>query len=365
MSHSLHHRSRLSLGGALAALALGLTLATCGAPATPPPPALTPVRELRLYNWVDYMPPAVLEAFQAESGVTVVQEYFDTVEDAVVNIRAGHRFDVAVIDLDYIPSLVAAGRLAELDHRHIPNRINISPNFRDLATDPENRYSIPYTWGTTGLVARSDLIPFPVTRWADLWDPRLAGRLVARKQPTELISVALKAAGFALNSEDPVQLEIALAHLIELKPRLVLVDSDPENGVAPLLTGERWVLVGWSGDAITALREEPAITYRLPQEGTFLWGDAFVVSADSPARSTAEAFINFVLRPEISAAIVNAYGYPTANELAQPLLRTEYQDNPIIFPPLADLAGAEWYLPLTPDGEARYAAIWARFLAAP
>ena len=186
---------------------------------TDTPKKLTPTlaKELVLYNWVDDMPQSVLDAFTKEYGVKVNYLTFESQEEAVENILQGKVYDVAVLENPFIPSLIAAKRLAEIDFHHVPNFKNISANFRDLAIDPGNRYTVPYHYGTTGLLVRTDLIGNAVTSWTDLWDPRFAGKMALRLQPRELISITLLSLGYGLNSENPDEVNAAVDRLIALK----------------------------------------------------------------------------------------------------------------------------------------------------
>lgn len=350
---------------ALLLLALaGLTGCDDGKPPAPPPTSKPPLaKELVFYSWVEYMPPAVLDAFAKEYGVKVVYELYDSTEAAAASIRAGRRFDVATMEDQYLAPLVKDGLIAKLDYRNIPNFKNISPNFRDLIFDPGNEHSIPYNWGTTGLLVRSDLIQEPVTRWADLWNPRYAGKILARPLANELISITLKAQGYSRNSLDTAQLQAAQERLLALKPALSFVEVEADKAVAKLVSGEAAIMVGWMGDGVYASGKHPAIRYVLPEEGALLWGDSFIISAASPNQYTAEVFLNFLLRPEISARIVNEYFYATANEAAMPFIQPEIRDNPMIFPARQDFEKGEWYAPVSDEMQKRHSDIWNRFLA--
>lgn len=298
------------------------------------------------------MPQEVLEQFQAETWVCVLYTTYDSTEEAEATIKAGEiPFDVAVIENDVIPELAMDGLLAKIDRHNVPNFKNISPNFRDLVFDPENRYSVPYSCGTTGLLVRSDLAPAPVTRWADLWGPRYRGKIVMRKQGNETITIGLKSLGYPVNSEDPAQLEEALARLLELKKWVTFADVEKEAAVAPLLDGSATILVGWTGDAIYAHQENAAIQYVLPAEGMMLWGDSLVISAKSSQIETAELFLDFILRPDIGAQIITAYSYSSANQVALTLIDPALANDPILFPAEADFGKGVWYLPKSPQGK--------------
>lgn len=362
MIHALDFRR----GGVLVSILMTLIIpSACTSPAATPTPGIEPFAgELVLYNWADNIPKSVLDAFTAEYGVRVTYLTYGSMEEAVAQLRNGQFYDIAILENNNIKSLAAEGLLAAIDYQNVPNFKNISPNFRDLTFDPGNRYSIPYDYGTTGLLVRNDLVDPPLTRWADLWDPRFAGNIAVRPLAYELIGISLKSLGYPLNSEDPRVLEMALQHLLQLKPSLIFVDADTQKAIPTLLSGEAVVMVGWSNDALSARKENHNIAYLLPQEGTILWGESFVIPANSPNTRTAELFLNFVLQPEISAQIANGNRYATANEAAYPLIDPNLLADPIVFPPATIFNKSAWYLPLSPDGETLYADIWERFLAA-
>ncbi len=347
----------------LTILVFGL-LTACGGPSLQPTPQPL-AKELVLYDWPDDVPQSVLDDFTAEYGVQVTYLTYESMEEAMENIQAGKLYDVAVIESDSLPSLLADNLLAEIDHQNVPNFKNISANFRDLAYDPGNQHSIPYSWGTTGLLVRSDLVEQPVSQWADLWKPGYPGKLAVRPEPLELVGVALKSLGYSLNSENPAELLAAQERLMAIKPSVLFVDADTESAVAKLLSGEAALLVGYPGDALYASNQDPAIVYVLPQEGTFLWADNYVIPSQSSRKYTAELFINFLLRPEISARIVNEGYYATANEAAYPFIEPEIRNNPVIFPPQEAIENGEWYLPHPPQGQALYDQVWERFMSAP
>ncbi len=348
----------------LALLGLIGLLAACDSPSPPasPPPLAS---ELVFYNWVDNMPQAVLDDFTREYGVAVKLVTYESPEEAYANLRAGEVYDVAVVESRKIPTLVRENLLAEINHGNLPNFKNIAANFRDLAYDPSNRHSVPYSWGTVGLVVRGDLVAEPVTRWSDLWDPRYAGRVgFWFDMPREVIAIALKSLGYSGNSEAPAELEAALRHLLALKPQMLrLEEFDPNMATEVMNSGQAVLAMAWAGDALEGRELNPAIIHALPEEGALLWGDNFVVPANSSNRHTAEVFINYLLRPEVSARIVEELRYPTPNEAALPLIDLEILNDPIIFPPNADLKKAELILPLSPEGEERYAELWERFMA--
>jgi spermidine/putrescine transport system substrate-binding protein len=327
------------------------------------PTSIPLAKELVYYGWGDDIPQPVLDEFLKEYGVKVNCLAYDSQEEAIATIKAGEIYDVVLLESRFIPLLIKAGMLYELDHSIIQNTKNISANFRELAYDPNNRYSLPASWGTTGLVVRNDLITEPVTRWVDLWDPRYAGKVgIWMDEPREVIGLTLKSLGYSANSENPSELEDALASLLILKPRLVAFDdSNFSNPDGVMVTGQVVVSMGYAGDAMDAGEYNPAVSYILPQDGALIWNDAFVVPANSPNRYTAELFLDFLMRADISAMISNLYGYATPNEASYPFVDPEILDNPLVFPKSEDLVNAELILPLTPEGQQLYDDIWQRF----
>jgi spermidine/putrescine transport system substrate-binding protein len=320
-------------------------------------------KELVLYNWTDYMPKTVLDEFEKEYGVKIKYLTYDAAEEAASRISNGQiNFDVAVVDNDNLKNLITQNLLAKINLQQVPNFKNISANFRDWSADPGNLHSIPFNFGTTGLLVRSDLAATPVRHWSDLWDEQYAGKIAVRAQSTELISVALRSLGYPLNSEDPAQLQAALERLLSLKSRVRFVDTDTESAIKPLLDGEVVILLGWNGDAWLARDRNSAIDYVIPEDGTMLWGDSFVISAVSPNQSTAQVFINFLLRPEIGAEIVGAYHYATTNEAVRSLLPFDLANDPLIYPSNQFLLKNNFYCPLSPAGARLYQDIWAQMM---
>jgi spermidine/putrescine transport system substrate-binding protein len=301
--------------------------------------------------------------FEREYVASVRHEPFESQEEVVSWLRAGKRCDVAIIESQLIPGLVAAGLLAEIDFRNVPNFKNVSASFRGLATDPGNRHTVPYTYGTTGILVRTDLAGPSVSRWADLWDPRFAGRVAIRAQMRELVGLTLLALGHPPNSEEPRHLEEALAKMLQLKKTSVITEDDPQVAASLVAKGKVWLLEGFGEDYRLAKEMNPAIAYVFPAEGILLWSDNVVIPSSGRGKALAEAFIDFMLRPEIAARGANSEGYPVANEAAQALLKPELRNDPTAYPPLEKMRRAHFFTPLSPEGERRYAAVWERFLA--
>src|SRR5215211_9655 len=322
----------------------------------------THATELTLYNWIDYLPQSVMDAFTEEYGIAINYVYYETQEEAIQNIRAGEKYDLVVLPPELIPGLYTEGYLAPIDYSNVLNFKNVSPNFRDLAFDPGNKYSIPFHWGTTGILYRKDLVHKEITSWSDLWDPEFEGKVGIWPIPRSVIPITLKSLGYPANSEEPAHLQAALEKMLELRKKSFLV-SNVNSSIVPILAeGEAVIGYGWAYDALTI--EDAPITYIIPAEGSILWSDHFVIPANSPNKRTAELFLDFLLRPEISGKTINESYYPMANDAAIPFISPEIINNPIIYPPSEVIESSEITLSLSPEGLKLYEDIWQQFMDA-
>lgn len=341
-------------------LFLGMVLPACG-------PTVTPAaEEIVLYNWEGDIPASVLEGFTARYGIRVRYEVYESQEEAIENMRSGREYDVVVMESRFLPMLAEEKLLAKLNYENIVNFKNISPNFRDLIYDPGNQYSVPYSWGLTALVVQTDQVSKPVTRWTDMWDPDYAGRVaIWYGQPRETLAFVLKSLGYSANSENPAELEQALARLVELKPHLRYVeDYDSEIAVPAFQEGGIALLAGYSGDYLASREAGLQVQFVTPEEGALIWGDVFIVPARSAHQAAAEIFINYLLLPDVSAQIVNQKYYASANEAARNFIEPQILQEPSIYPADSVLEQAEILLPLSREGQRLYDDIWRRFLSA-
>jgi spermidine/putrescine transport system substrate-binding protein len=330
------------------------------------PPLYQHAEEITVYNWKGDIPQSVLDAFTHETKVGINYQTFNSQEEALASIRAGKVYDVVVIDGRFIPLLTQEGLLKQLNYENLLNFKYISPNFRSLAYDPDNSYSVPYSWGTTGLLVNTGMAHNQVNSWADLWDERYAGKIaVSVSYPREAIGLTLKSLGYSANSEKPDEIEAALAKLLHLQlDPSFLHKYYPDFGMAAMLSGTVLIAVGFSGDLLESLKNGLSVDYILPKEGLLLWGDTFVVPTSSRHQTTAELFIDFLLRPEISAEIVNQKYYASANEAARPFVNRQILANRAIYPTDPMLIKAEIIEALSPQGQRLFDTAWEKFLAA-
>jgi len=312
------------------------------ATSTPKPTAAPPVvtsKELNLYAWSEYVPQELLDAFAKEYKVKVNYDTYASNEELLAKLQAGKTNYDVIIPSDYTVGIMIAQKMLEpLDMDHIPNFVNVDDPFKNLPFDPGNKYSVPYQWGSVGIAVNTAKVSKPITKFADLWDPAFKDKLVVLDDEREIIGMVLLVLGYDKNSTDPAQLEAAKQKLIELKPNIKLFDSDSPK--TALLSGEAVAGVVWNGEAALAHQENDKIIYVLPQEGMGLWYDNLAIPTGAPHKDAATAFIDFVLRPEMSILITKFFPYSSVNKAALELLKTadpatykQYMEFPATNPP--------------------------------
>jgi spermidine/putrescine-binding protein len=278
--------------------------------------------ELNLYAWSEYIPQALLDGFTKETGIKVNYDTYSSNEELMAKLQAGASGYDVIIPSDYtVVILSKQGLLDELDLNQIPNFANVSDQFKNPYYDPGNKYSVPYQWGTVGLVYNKDDVPNPPKKWADLWDPAYKDRVVLLDDEREVIGMVLMTLGYDKNSTDPKQLDEAKAKLMELKPNVKLYDSDSPK--TALLAGEVWLGQTWNGEASIAHNENPSIDYVCPEEGCGIWVDNLSIPKNAPHKDAALKFLNYVLKPEASIAITTEFPYSNPNKAALDLMKTQ------------------------------------------
>ncbi|MDQ2695848.1 MAG: extracellular solute-binding protein [Pseudomonadota bacterium] len=318
---------------------------------------------LVLYNWAEYMPQEVLERFTAETGIRVIYSTYDTNEAMYAKIKTvrGEGYDLLVPSTYYVDRMRREGLLQKIDTSRLTNFRHLDPRLLHGQHDPDNAYSVPYLWGTTGIAVNADAVdPATVSAWADLWDPRFAGRLLLLDDVREVFSMALKTLGYSANSTDAGQIEEAYEKLTQLLPNVRVFNADSPKAL--YLAEEVVAGMNWNGEAYLASQENPALHYLYPKEGAIIWMDSFVIPQGAANVDAAHRFIDFVLRPEIGKQISEEIGYATPNLAAVALLPDGLRNNRIVYPSDEDLRNAEFQ---TSVGEALsvYQRYWQRLKA--
>ncbi len=283
--------------------------------------------ELHFFNWADYMDEDIMAQFEEACGVKVTQDIYSSNEDLIAKLQAGNSGYDLVIPSDYaVQILINAGLLRPLDMANIPNVVNIDPNLMGMYYDPENTYSIPYQWGTTGIAYNVTAYPDGVDSWAALFDPAQVceqkGFASMLDDERESIGATLKYLGYSYNDTDPDHQAQARDVLLAQKECLAGYNSD---NYSQTLAGEEVMIAhAWSGGTALAHGENENVKFVVPKEGSAIYMENMTIPADASNAYTAEIFINYLLSPEIGAQLSNYIYYFSPNLASQPLLDPTY-----------------------------------------
>jgi spermidine/putrescine transport system substrate-binding protein len=289
-------------------------------------------KELFIYNWPYYVSDTTVPTFEKEFKVKVTYDNYSSNEEMQAKIQAGAVGYDLVFPSDYMVGIMREQNLLEeLDMKNIPNFKNVDERFRNLEFDPENHYSIPYFWGTTGIGYNSDKVKDKVDSWTILWDEKYKGRISMLDDIRGLFNPALKLLGYSINTTDTKKIEEAKQMLLKQKSLVKAYTAD--TYVEFLKSGDIWLSQGYSGDVFQAIKVNKMIKYMIPKEGTDMWVDNMSIPKGSKNKEMAEKFINYVLRPEVSADISNFAWYANPNSASWSLIKPEIRDNPAIYPP--------------------------------
>ena len=313
-----------------------------------------------VYNWGDYLDPDAIDLFEKETGIDVVYEEYETNEIMYPKIQSGAIAYDVVCPSDYmIQRMIENGLLAEINYDNIPNLKYIDQKYQNLAKsfDPENKYSVPYLWGTVGILYNKKMVDEPIDSWSVLWDEKYKDSILMQDSVRDAFGVALKYLGYSLNSTDLDELQAAKNLLIEQKP---LVQAYVIDQVRDKMIGNEAALgVIYSGEALYCQQENPNLDYVIPKEGSNLWMDSWVIPKNAEHKKNAEAFINFLCRPDIAKMNFEYITYSIPNSAGQTLIEDDSMRNSTIaFPDIDQLKNCETFNFLGDENEALYNELW-------
>lgn len=313
-----------------------------------------------VYNWGEYIDPEVLEQFTEETGIEVIYDEYETNEIMYPKVESGAAEYDVVCPSDYmIQKMIENDLLAELNYDNIPNSKNIDEQYYEQSKefDPENKYSIPYCWGTVGILYNKTMVKEPIDSWDVLWDEEYKDNILMQDSVRDSFMVALKKLGYSMNSSNQEELEQARDLLIEQKP---LVQAYVVDQVRDKMIGnEAAIGVIYSGEAIYTQRENADLEYVIPKEGTNVWIDSWCVLKNAPNRENAEKFIDFLCRPDIALKNFDYITYSTPNKEARELIEDKnIKNSKIAFPDLSEYDNLETFQYLGEDTDEQYNELW-------
>ena len=298
-------------------------------------------RTLRALMYSDYIDEALLEEFEAKSGIAVSITPFEEATAAVAKLQHGagdSQFDLVVISHQEVPLLVRQGLIRPLDRARLPNLKNLDPQFTRVPGDAGNRYSVAYQWGTTGLIYDKSKVGASAPSWAWLFDPaKQPGRFLLVSEMRDQVGTALLHLGHDVNSTDPEQVKRAGQLLAQAKrsPKCEGIGDAVEN-VKKVISGAADVAVVWNGDALRLIAEEKAqgrVAFAVPEAGAVAWVDVMGVPAKAPDAEAAHRFMDFLLEPKVGARLSNFTRFASPNQAAKPHIAPEDLANPAMYPP--------------------------------
>ncbi|MBW2646069.1 MAG: spermidine/putrescine ABC transporter substrate-binding protein [Deltaproteobacteria bacterium] len=300
-------------------------------------------RTLNLYNWEEYIGSKTLENFEKETGIHVNEITFEDEEDMLGAVQSDlAAFDLVVSSDDLVREMRVAKILARLDYSKIPNFKHIAKKYRNMPCDPEQKYTVPYLTGTTGMAINKKYIKDDADSWKVLFDKRYKGKLAMLNNSFEVVAAASKSLGYSINITSPEKMDIVRKLLLEQKP-LLQGYCDTET-LKDLLVHEKvWAVQIYSGEGLVAADENENLEYVIPKEGAPVWVDFFVMPRDAKHKEEAHMFLNYVLRPEVNASIASELWYATPNEAAEPLMDPEVLNSKSVYPPAEVMERCEFF----------------------
>lgn len=313
-----------------------------------------------VYNWGEYLDPETITMFEEETGIAVVYDEFETNEIMYPKVEAGTTAYDVICPSDYmIQKMIENDLLAEIHFENIPNIKNIGEQYleRSREFDPENKYSVPYCFGTVGILYNTSMVPEPIDSWSVLWDETYADNILMQDSVRDAFMVALKLNGYSMNTRNEEELEIAKDALIAQKP---LVQAYVIDQVRDKMIGnEAAIGVIYSGEAIYTQQENKDLQYVIPKEGTNVWIDSWVIPKNAQNKENAEAFINFMCREDIALMNFEYLTYSTPNTAARELIEDEeIKNSEIAFPDLTQYDNLETFRYLGAEGDELYNNLW-------
>lgn len=318
--------------------------------------------EIFLYNWSDYLDPAIKEQFEAECGVTVTETNYDSNETLLATLQAGGAEYDLIVPSDYMVQILAGeGMLMELDYDVITNMQHIDEVNLNTYFDPDQRYTVPYFWGTSGFAVDTSVVTDYTDSWSMMFDPNspYCGQISMLDDQRETLGAALMYLGYSINDTDPAHLEEAKNLLIEQSTCVKAYDSETNGDL--IVAGETALAHIWTGAAIVASLERPEIVYVIPKEGTTIWQDNLAIPVDAPNPYTAMVFINYLSDPEIAAQNAEYIGYASPNKAAKELIDPSMLSETIY--PTGEMAARLQWIEDVGDALELYDRVWTEFKA--
>ncbi|MGF3182661.1 ABC transporter substrate-binding protein [Facklamia sp. P12934] len=288
---------------------------------------------VNFYNWGDYIDPDLIDEFEEETGYVVVYETFDSNEAMLTKIQqAGTNYDLIGPSEYMVETMMEMDLLEKIDHKRLPNLKHIDEEFLDQPFDRGNQYSVPYFWGTLGILYDSSQIAEDeITSWNDLWREEYRNKIMIIDGAREVIGIGLQSEGHSLNETDSELIAKATQKMKQLMPNILALLGDEIKMYATI--GEAPIAVTYSGEAAMAMYDNENLAYMVPKEGSNIWFDTLAIPKGAKNLEGAHALMDFLMRPDIAARNAEYIGYATPNKDAIDLMDPEVIADPAFYPP--------------------------------
>ncbi|MDR2657440.1 MAG: spermidine/putrescine ABC transporter substrate-binding protein [Oscillospiraceae bacterium] len=314
--------------------------------------------EVNVYNWEDYISEGALALFEEETGIKVNYMRFTTNEDMLVQVRADPTNYDVIFPSDYIiERLISEELLEELDWGNIPNASNVLGWLNNPSYDPDGRFSVPYMWGTVGILYNTKMVNAPIDSWTALWDEEYKNNVFMMDSIRDTIGVTLKMLGYSMNERSQEALDAVKDRLIEQKRAGIVKAYQVDETKDKMIAGEAAIGVVWSGDAAYAMGYNEDLAYVVPNEGSNVWVDGMCVPKGARNKANAETFIDFMCRPDVALLNFEEIWYCTPNAGTIALLDEETLQDETIFPPQDVIDRCEFFQDISSD-ITRFNRIW-------
>jgi spermidine/putrescine transport system permease protein len=330
---------------------------SAGPSATPSPAVANPVspmpspasespgdaeKTLQIFCWSEYIPQQIVDAFSNDTGINVSMETYSSNEEMLAKLFAGGgSYDLIQPSEYVIEGLIKEGLLIAIDHARIPNMKNLAPEFTNMSFDPGNKYSVPYMAGTVGIIVNTALVQDDIKSYKDVFQEKFAENIVVLDDAREIVSWGLESLGIPVNEVSDENLAKVKPVLQKWLPLVKVFDSDSPK--TSLLNGDVALGVVWAGEGAILLNEDEKFKWIIPAEGAHLFVDSLAIPKSAKHVKNAELFINYVLRPDVSAKISEAFPYLNPNVAARELLTPAQRNNPASFPTADQLANMQTF----------------------
>ncbi|MCL2817108.1 MAG: spermidine/putrescine ABC transporter substrate-binding protein [Clostridiales bacterium] len=335
----------LLIGALLFLLAAMICLSACGGP------------KIYIYTWGDYLDPDVIKEFEKETGIKVKYVTFETNEAMYTKIsRGGAKYDVIICSDYIVERMIAADLLLELDYEKIPNAQHIDPTYKGLPYDPGDKYSVPYTFGTMGIIYNKKMVTETVDSWEILWDEKYKNNIIMMDSMRDTFLVPLAILKHDINTTDRQKLEEAKDLLVQQRPlvRAYLVDRIRDD----MKKNEAALALIWSCDFLLVQFDNTDLEYVIPKEGSNLWVDAFVVPKASRNQEYAQQFIDFMCSKDAALGNSVYINGPTPQLEARAAQPEQLRNNPAAYPSPEELERCRLFADLDAQARKLYDELW-------